>query len=196
MRPIDIKATDTKGTSPTTIRTPRKSRRYQQRHHRRQSRKIKMEQALTIATEERALCHRSDQVSTAITNKIKQQFGFIADPNKTLLRNASSTLANTPTWYYFSRPSHLAFHAFTQQKQPAKNLRSLRGLGVKFIPTPCHTNTWNKLKETSMPKFQQAIHLRFRFAGTKTASDDTYDPKMYVRSNWTPPHTGHFHLSS
>ena len=38
-----------------------------------------------------------------------------------------------------------------------------------------------------MPKFQRAIHLRFHFAGTKTSSDDTYNPKMYVRSNWTPP---------
>ena len=141
-----------------------------------------------IATEEKAFHDRSDQVSTAITNKIKQQFGFIADPNKTLLHNASSALANTPTWYYFSRSSHLAFHDFTQQKQPAKNLHYLLGLGLKFIPTPRRTNTWNKLKETSMPKFQQAIHLCFHFAGTKTSSDNTYDPKMYVRSNWTPPH--------
>ena len=41
-----------------------------------------MEQALTIATEEKTFRHRLDQVSTAITNKIKQLFGFIADPNK------------------------------------------------------------------------------------------------------------------
>ena len=39
-----------------------------------------------------------------------------------------------------------------------------------------------------MPKFQRAIHLRFHFAGTTTSSDEPYDPKMYVRSNWTPPH--------
>ena len=103
--------------SPTIpSRTARKSRRYQQRHYKRQSHKIEREQALTIAAEEKAFRHRSDQVATAITNKIKQQFGFVADPKKTLLRNASSTLATTPTWYYFSRPSHLAFHDFTQQK--------------------------------------------------------------------------------
>ena len=39
-----------------------------------------------------------------------------------------------------------------------------------------------------MPKFTRAIHLRFHFAGTNTTPDDTYDPKIYVRSNWTPPH--------
>ena len=125
---------------------------------------------------------------TTVTNKVKQQFGFVADPNKTLLQNASSTLAHTLTWYYFSRPSHLAFHDFTQRKQPAKNLRSLLGLGLKFFPTPRCTNTWNKLKELSIPKFQRAIHLRFHFARTNNTPDDTYDPKIYVRSNWTPPH--------
>ena len=39
-----------------------------------------------------------------------------------------------------------------------------------------------------MPQFTRAIHLRFHFAGTNTTQDDTYDPKIYVRSNWTPPH--------
>ena len=39
-----------------------------------------------------------------------------------------------------------------------------------------------------MPQFQRAIHLRFHFAGESTSSDETYDPKMYVRSNWTPPY--------
>ena len=107
-----------------------------------------------IATEEKAFYHQSEQVSTTIAKKSKQQFGFTADPNKTLLHNASSALAFTPTWYYSSRPSQLAFHNFTQNKQPAKNLCSLLGLGLKFIPTPCHTNTWKKLKQTSMPKFQ------------------------------------------
>ena len=168
--------------------TAMKSRRYQQRHHKRQSHKIKREQAITIAAEEKAFYHRSDQVATAITNKIKQQFGFVADPKKTLLHNASSTLATTPTWYYISRPSHLAFHDFIQQKHPAKNLRSQLGLGLKFIPTPCCTNTWTKLKEISMLKLQRAIHLCFHFAGTATSSNEEYDPKMYVRSNWTAPY--------
>ena len=32
------------------------------------------------------------------------------------------TLATTPTWYYFSRPSNLAFHDFTKRNKPEKNL--------------------------------------------------------------------------
>ena len=43
-----------------------------------------------------------------------------------------------------------------------------------------------------MPDFQCAIHLHFHFAGTTTSSDNTYDPKMYVQSNWTPPPPPHW----
>ena len=175
-------------TPSTTYRLKPKSRRYQQRRHKRQFGKAKKEQALTIATEEKVYQLRSEQVTTTIENKLKQQFGFVADPKKTLLHSASSTLANTPTWYYFSRPSHLAFHDFTQQKQPPKNLRSLLGLGLKFIPTPHLTNIWKKLEKITMPNFHRAIHLRFHFAGTTNSSDEPYNPKMYVQSNWTPPH--------
>ena len=121
-------------------------------------------------------------------DQIKTKFRFVANPNKTLLHNASSTLAHTPTWYYFSRLSHSAYHDFTQSKQLPKKFRSLLGLGLKFIPTPRYTNTWKKLRDLSMPKFTRAIHLRFHFAGTNTTQDDTYNPKIYVRSNWTPPH--------
>ena len=100
-----------------------------------------------------------------------------------LFRRSTLDISN-----YFSRPSHLAFHDFTQQKQPPKNLRSLLGLGLKFILTPHLTNIWKKLIKTTMPNFQRAIHLRFHFAGSANTSDEPYDPKMYVRSNWTPPH--------
>ena len=166
----------------------KENRRYLQRRLKRTRKKLHAAPALTIATKGKAFLHRSEQAATTVQNKITQQFGCVADPTKTQLHNASSTLAHTPTWYYFSRPSHIVFHDFTRSKQPAKNLCSLLGLGLKFIPTPRYTNTWKKLKELLMPKFTRAIHLRFHFAGTNTTPDDTYDPKIYVRSNWTPPH--------
>ena len=104
----------------TTQPIKRISRQYQQRFLKRKWQKLHEAQAFTITTEEKAFLHRLEQVATTVTNKIKQQFGFVADPNKTLLHNASSTLAHTPTWYYFSRPSHLAFHNFTRRKQPER----------------------------------------------------------------------------
>ena len=47
---------------------------------------------------------------TATTKKLIVQFGFASDPTLSTRHNASTTLATMPTWYYFSRPSNLAFH--------------------------------------------------------------------------------------
>ena len=69
--------------------------------------------------------------------------------------NASITLAKMPTWYYFSRPSNMAFHDFTKRHKPQKNLRSLLGLCLKFIPTPSLTNCWSRLKQSSYDRLLQ-----------------------------------------
>jgi len=94
-----------------------------------------------------------------------------------------------PTWYYFARPHHLAFHDFTTYKTPPKNLRSLLGLGLKFIPTPRYTNTWRKISPTTFDRFKRSLHLKFHFAMTKDneKDEDDYNPRMYVNSHWTPP---------
>ena len=78
----------------------------------------------------------------SIKKKLTLQFGFVANCSHSSHHNASYILANTPTWYYFSRPSHLAFHDFTKKHKPQKNLCSLLGLGLKFIPSPTLTNSW------------------------------------------------------
>ena len=94
-----------------------------------------------------------------------------------------------PTWYYFSRPSNMAFHDFTKRHKPQKNLRSLLGLGLKFIPTPSLTNSWSRLKKSSYDRLFHYIHLRFHFAGKPPSEGTTsYDPTLYVHSTWTPPH--------
>jgi hypothetical protein len=96
-----------------------------------------------------------------------------------------------PTWYYFSRPTHLAFHDFTLHKTPPKNLKSLLGLGLKFIPTPNNTNSWSKIASSGLERLKRSLHLRFHFAShttTNTKDDTEYDPKLYVPSSWSPPH--------
>ena len=126
-RPVYLKTSNTITRLSTTLPTKSKSRRYHQRRAKRTRKKLQMAQAFTITTEEKNFLHRSEQASTSVRSIIKQQFGFVADPTKTLLHNASSTLAHTPTWYYFSRPSHLSFHDFTRIKQPTKISTLLTG---------------------------------------------------------------------
>jgi hypothetical protein len=130
---------------------------------------------------------------------LKKQFGFIADPNKSICHNTAIQLATMPTWFYFNRPSHLAFHDFTRSKQTPKNLRSLLGLGLKFIPTLRLTNKWTKLKKTTFERLHRNIQLRFFFADKNSKKtneeienyedNDThkYNPKLHITSTWTPP---------
>jgi hypothetical protein len=72
-------------------------------------------------------------------------------------------------------------------------LRSLLGLGLKFIPAPKYTNKWSSLKTSSLSRLHRSLKLRFYFAGKDDETnmddddDDKYNPKMYVKSNWDPP---------
>ena len=52
--------------------------------------------------------------------KLVAQFGFAGDPTLSIQHNASINLAKMPTWYYFSRPSNMAFHDFMKRHKPQK----------------------------------------------------------------------------
>ena len=94
-----------------------------------------------------------------------------------------------PTWYYFSRPSNMAFHDFTKRHKPQKNLRSLLGLGLKFIPTPSLTNSWSRLKKSSYDRLFRSVHLRFHFAGKPPAK-----VQLPTTQNCTSIRHGHLHI--
>ena len=91
------------------------------------------------------------------------------------------------TWFYFSRPTHIAFHDLTTTIKPPKNIRSLLGLGTKFCPTPRHTNY--KIDET-LSRLDRDLQVKQWMIGYANNNDDNseYNPKMYIRSKWTPPH--------
>ena len=142
-----------------------------------------------INAETAQLSWQAKSTMRTIQNKLKQQFGFIIDPTLSLCNNSSNILASTPTWYYFSHPSNFTFHDFTKQHKPQKNLHSLQGLGLKFIPIPTLTNSWMCLKNKSYNWLFRSVHLRLHFAGKPPNEGTTeYGPKIYVCSTWTPPH--------
>ena len=145
-----------------------------------------------IKIEEKNFKYRLQQAEQGVRCALCRQFGFAADPKKNIRHNASIQLAAMPTWYYFSHPSHLAFHDFTLHNKPPKNLRSLLDLGLKFIPTPNSTTKWSKIKKFGLERLQRNIQLRFHFANETTNNDDNdnnddYDPKLYIGSAWSPP---------
>lgn len=86
-------------------------------------------------------------------------------------------------WFYFDRPTHLAYHDFTTFITPPKNLRSLLGLGLKFIPSPRFTT--GNVTDT-LTRLRRDLWLKTFFAGS-SIDDDDYEPKMSVKSGWSPP---------
>ena len=57
---------------------------------------------------------REKTTTESVKKKLTLQFGFAANPSYSRRHNTSNALADTPTWYYFFRPSHVAFHDFTK----------------------------------------------------------------------------------
>ena len=90
------------------------------------------------------------QLINAQLDNIKIAYGFIAEPHKSGQHNAFLRLSLMPAWYYFDRPTNLAFHDLTTSSAP-NNLRSLLGLGLKFIPVPPYTPTRQKIKLSTIP---------------------------------------------
>jgi hypothetical protein len=92
-----------------------------------------------------------------------------------------------PTWYYFNRPTHMTFHDLTTAIAPPSNLQSLLGLGLKFIPNPRYTNKWSDMHDTSYYRFERDLRLRAYFSNNDPDDTPEFNPRMYVRSTWTPP---------
>ena len=85
-----------------------------------------------------------------------------------------------PSWWYFNRPVHSAFHDLTTSIRPPLHLRSLLGLGHKFCPVPRFTN--HNLEPT-LERFGRNLRVKSFFAG---AEDRDFDPKMYINTDWEP----------
>jgi hypothetical protein len=78
----------------------------------------------------------------------------------------------------------MAFHDLTTRLKPPRNLLSLLGLNLKFIPKPQRNVPWETFNEDLLPRLDRDLRIKVFMADQ--GSDDTYNAKMYVRSEWTP----------
>jgi hypothetical protein len=111
---------------------------------------------------------------------VYKHYGFVADPNKTTLHNAAIMMAAMPIWFYLTKPTNSACHNLCISNPPPNNYRALLGLGMKYIPTPRYTNSNNMIGWTD--RFRQDMFTKMFLAHT-----DSSIPRLYVRSDWTPP---------
>ena len=97
-----------------------------------------------------------------IHTKIRETFGFVADTQLTAKHNACLILKQMTLLQYWHRPTNLAFHDLTTYLRPPANLRSLLGLGLKFIPTPSYPTRPRELLSDDGPLSHLERTLRLK----------------------------------
>ena len=123
------------------------------------------------------------QIVQSVQGKVREIYGFLPDERRSSKQNALIILTTMEKWFYFCRPTNLAFHDITIGKVTPKALQSLLGLRVNFFPTPLFpTLSINKIME----RFEKDLHICSVFAGSEGIIPLS-NLKIYVRSKWKPP---------
>ena len=118
----------------TKPRKPRTSRRKKQRFQAKKHKQTSTVVTKQITKKSTQLFWQEKTAKEATAKKLTAQFGFVGDPTLSKRHNASITLAKMPTWYYFSRPSNMAFHDFTKRHKPQKKLTITPWSWLKIHP--------------------------------------------------------------
>ena len=99
-------------------------------------------------------------------------------------------MSKMPLFDYWNRPSNQAFHDLTTTLTPPPNLRSLLGLGLKFIPTPFRPTSFNQLlqDDSGIPSLTRSLRLRCFFCAVgEPPQNMEHNLKLHVPSEWEPP---------
>lgn len=135
------------------------------------------------------MCNRLENITRSIRKKVIKAYGFISSPNRSPRHSASIQLALTPTFEYWNRPTNKAFHDLTTTTAAPLNLRSLLGLGLKFIPAPYRTTNFAKLTkpDSGIAYIDRSLRLRCFFCAYGTPNSDMeYDKRFHITSKFKP----------
>ena len=92
-----------------------------------------------------------------------------------------------PAWAYFCRPTNLAFHDLTLHTPPPRNLRSLLGLSLKFIPNPRFNVPWGDYESKTFERLTRNFKVKAFMAANLDVVDEEFNPRLYQPTDWTPP---------
>ena len=133
----------------------------------------------------KSLHNRVNLIRISVEKKYENAYGFIANPKLTARHNAYNQIGLMPRWFYFSRPTNLAFHDLTRQSTvKPKNLKALLGLGLKFCPIPRFTT---HAPVDNLARFERDLFCKIYFSGRPPDQQEPINPRLYVASGWQPP---------
>jgi hypothetical protein len=113
-----------------------------------------------------------------------QNYGFFADPQRSLQPNFNMTLEKSPSTLY-RQPKNLTFHNLcTKQKLPT-GTRNLLGLNLKFCLAS--KNLHNNINKTVL-RMARSIRTTFFLKQHNLDNNNNYEKQIYIKNtNWHPP---------
>jgi hypothetical protein len=92
-----------------------------------------------------------------------------------------------PVWLYHGRPTRMAFHDLTTRLEPPKNLRSLLGLNLKFVPNPRRNVPWATSERDILPRFDRDFESIFSWQAWKLIPRTRTIQRCTLRQTGCPP---------
>ena len=158
-----------------TIKRQRKSRRIQRRQQATKRRK-----ALDWHSRRcQRLLDQADKYVSHFGERLRMQYGFLADPSKPLWFNIIEHAKDLPSNFLSQRPRNLACHNYLTTLPTPAGALPLLGLGLNFcisthkIKTTIHT--FDSLREDVRRKY----HLQ-----DSLENDGSYIPSLYIKSDY------------
>ena len=117
--------------------------------------------------------------------KIREKYGFVADPGKTVWKNISEVLGSTSLKAYHNRIKTTGFHNLCTNLTPPEGIASLLGLGLKFCVQQRKLD--DATLEKGLARMKRDVRLKYLFADEDDDFDADFTKKLYIKSNWQPP---------
>ena len=87
-------------------------------------------------------------------------------------------------WFYFSRATNMQLHDLTlTTTDTPKNMSSLVGLGMQFIPIPRSTK---QDVDSTINRFRKDFFTKVYFSGRPIEREEDFIPKLHVPTDWEP----------
>ena len=130
--------------------------------------------------------HRAEQRLSNYRRKIKEQYGFVADPSLPLWENAKNALDELTTagmtagTVSSSKIKNLTCHYVLLNSHPPPGTGTLLGLGLNYCIKPPSSS---KTSDATFERFRNDVRRLVTFAKNPPA-DEGYNPKMYHKSGY------------
>jgi hypothetical protein len=128
----------------------------------------------------RRIMNRAHQFVGKFGEQLKQQYGFLADPNKPLWYNVETYIGEMNMAEYLARPRNMACHNLLEKESLPVGTNLLLGLGLNYCiesstATQTTTKTFDRLNNDI-----RRIHA-FKL---KPPEDSGYIPSLYIKSGY------------